>query len=357
MTPATPTSNEHERLAALERYEVLDTPSEADFDDLTSLAAQICGTPIALISLVDAHRQWFKSKVGLDAAETPREVSFCAHAIHGQHVMEVPDALGEFLFHDNPLVTGAPEIRFYAGMPLATPDGHNLGTLCVIDHVPRQLTTTQREALARLGRQVINQMELRLTNRHLAAARQKLREMEEHTRLVVEAVPNAIVMVNDTGRITLVNSQTEQLFGYGRTELVGQPVEMLLPERYRTNDPADGAGIFSTGEPRALGESSELTGRRKDGTEVPIELRLNTITTVAGMLLLAAIIDLTARRQREAERDRLIIELRAALDDVKTVSSLPSMWAWSKAAGDDDGYWDELDRFSPNEAEANGLAA
>ena len=305
MTPAAPTSNERERLAALERHEVLDTAPEAEFDDLTSLAAQICGTPIALISLVDAHRQWFKSKVGFDAAETSRDVSFCGHAIHGRHVMEVPDALGDFIFHDNPLVTGEPEIRFYAGMPLATSDGQNLGTLCVMDRVPRQLTTAQREALGRLGRQVMNQMELRLTNRRLAAANQELQELEERSRLVVEAAPNAMVMVDDQGRMTLVNFHTERLFGYSRAELIGQPVEMLVPERYRKTNPKDIAGFFSALKPRITGKSRNLTGRRKDGTEVPIEIGLNPKPAPAGRFMLASIIERTARKRTGHQVNRL----------------------------------------------------
>ena len=122
----------------------------------------------ALVSLVDAHRQWFKSKVGLDAPETPRDISFCGHAIHGQDVFEVPDAFEDERFRDNPLVTAAPNVRFYAGAPLITPDGHNIGTLCVIDHEARHLTPDQRQALAWLGRQVVTQLELRATNRRLA---------------------------------------------------------------------------------------------------------------------------------------------------------------------------------------------
>ena len=167
MTASAIPANEAERLEALARYDVLDTPAEAEFDDFTWLASRICGAPIALISLVDAERQWFKSKVGLDADETPRDIAFCAHAIHGPELFEVPDAFEDARFADNPLVTGAPGVRFYAGAPLTTPAGLRLGTLCVIDHVARSLSLEQRESLARLGRQVVAQLELRLAKKEL----------------------------------------------------------------------------------------------------------------------------------------------------------------------------------------------
>jgi PAS domain S-box-containing protein len=154
-------ANEPARIAALKNLDILDTPPEAGFDDLTSLAAQICGTPIALISLVDSHRQWFKSKVGLDVCETHRDLSFCAHAIHGSEIFEVPNALLDERFKDNPLVTGVLNIRYYAGVPLKTSDGYNLGSLCVIDHQPRELTPGQRRQLAGLGRVAVEQLEMR----------------------------------------------------------------------------------------------------------------------------------------------------------------------------------------------------
>ena len=162
--PPTPV-NESRRLAALLELELLDTPAEAMFDNITALAAQICETPIALISLVDAERQWFKSRQGLGASETPRELAFCAHAINGEALFEVENALLDPRFRHNPLVTGAPDIRFYAGMPLADGEGHNLGTLCVIDRQPRQLSGQQKDALRLLAQQTISLFELRLQTR------------------------------------------------------------------------------------------------------------------------------------------------------------------------------------------------
>jgi signal transduction histidine kinase/ActR/RegA family two-component response regulator len=157
--------DEKERLDTLKQYDILDTLPEMDFDDFTLLASHICEAPIALISLVDESRQWFKSKVGLDAMETPRDVAFCSHAILNDKVFVVKDSLKDERFKDNPLATGAPNVRFYAGAPLITPSGHKIGTLCVIDSVPRDLKLKQIDALARLSRQVVNQLELRLINK------------------------------------------------------------------------------------------------------------------------------------------------------------------------------------------------
>ena len=154
-------SNEGARLAALRQYRILDTEPERSFDDLALLASHICGTPMALISLVDEHRQWFKSRIGISVAETSRAVSFCAHAIQQRDLFIVPDTLHDDRFRENPHVTGDPNIRFYAGAPLVTPDGHALGTLCVIDRRSRTLTADQLEALAALRRQVESQLELR----------------------------------------------------------------------------------------------------------------------------------------------------------------------------------------------------
>jgi GAF domain-containing protein len=168
-TPEKPL-NEEARLAALRGYEILDTDPERDYDDLVRIAAAIFGAPVALVSMVDAERQWFKARVGLDATETPREVAFCAHAICVDEPFVVPDAKQDSRFHDNPLVTGKPNIRFYAGAPLVAPGGLNLGTLCVTDTEPRQPTEDQIQSLMALGRQVVNLLEARKAARDLAAA-------------------------------------------------------------------------------------------------------------------------------------------------------------------------------------------
>ena len=162
LTPPRPPRDESGRLAELKRLAIMDTSEEQAFDDLTRMAASLCGTPIALITLVDDKRQWFKSRLGLQATETPREFAFCEHAIHAaEPVMMVRDATQDERFAANPLVTGDPSIRFYAGAPLVSSGGQRLGTICVIDRVPRELDARQLETLQFLADQVMRKLEER----------------------------------------------------------------------------------------------------------------------------------------------------------------------------------------------------
>jgi K+-sensing histidine kinase KdpD len=176
MIPGQPLPNENERLAELLRYEILDTDSEADFDEIVKLAAYLCKCEIALITLLDNDRQWFKAKTGVKVCQTPRSIAFCGHAIHNDWIMEIPDATLDERFHDNPLVTGEPKIRFYAGQPIKSISGYNLGTLCVIDSQPKKLTKNQRTILKILAKQVERQLELRL----------RLKELEQSFQLISE---------------------------------------------------------------------------------------------------------------------------------------------------------------------------
>jgi GAF domain-containing protein len=178
--------NEAERLNTLRGYEILDTHPEDRFDDLTRLAALICGTPISLISLVDEDRQWFKSKTGLEVCQTPREDAFCAHAIMSPELLLVPDASQDPRFATNPLVLGELHVRFYAGAPLTAPNGHHLGALCVIDRVPRQLSREQQESLRILSRQVMAQVILGKNLHDLRAALKARKNMEQDIQKLIQ---------------------------------------------------------------------------------------------------------------------------------------------------------------------------
>jgi len=169
--------NEAARIAALQQYNILDTAPEQTFDDITKVAAYICGTPIAIMALIDRERQWFKSRIGQPAQETPREQAFCAHTILQTELLEVEDARNDGRFSDNPLVLGSPHIRFYAGAPLITPSGHALGSLCVIDKQPRKLEPAQKECLESLARMVMTTLELRRVSSELANTMGKMKTL------------------------------------------------------------------------------------------------------------------------------------------------------------------------------------
>ena len=169
-------------MVALKRYDILDTPSEAEFDDFTRLAAQLCGTPVAQITLVDSERQWFKSNFGVDVPEVPRDSGFCAHTILGSGLFEIPNMLEDERFRENPFVSGRPDVRFYAGAPLVSSDGFNIGALCVLDTTPRTLTPEQRDSLKALGRQVMRLMESRIAGRKERTLNADLRASETRNR-------------------------------------------------------------------------------------------------------------------------------------------------------------------------------
>jgi signal transduction histidine kinase len=171
-------SNENDRLAALYALGVLDTEAEKDFDDIVALASNVCGVPMALVSLVDTDRQWFKARLGTDLTETSRDMSFCSHAILGRDLLVVPDAREDARFADNPLVRQHEGVRFYAGAPLVTTEGFGLGALCVVDSEPRRLDVEQLQALRALARQVTAQLELRRYAVTLANTTARLQELE-----------------------------------------------------------------------------------------------------------------------------------------------------------------------------------
>ena len=215
MQSAPKPDTEAQRLQALRELDVLDTAAEAQFDALTQAASLACGVPISLVSLVDEDRQWFKSNTGLpQAQQTPRDVAFCAHAILQTDVFEVPDALADPRFADNPLVTGAPDIRFYAGVPLALSNGHRVGTLCVIDTQARVLTPTQRDILKHLGQAAVAALEMRV------AARERDRT-EAKFRALSETSPLGIYATDAHGACTYTNPQWQRMYGRTAVQSLG----------------------------------------------------------------------------------------------------------------------------------------
>jgi signal transduction histidine kinase len=218
--PPSASLRDDERLAALRRYDLLDTLPEQVYDDLARLAAHVCQTPIALVSLIETDRQWFKARIGLDAEETDIEHSFCAHAIAEGELLVIPNATLDERFRDNPLVTGPPDIRFYAGTPLLSRDGHALGTLCVIDREPRQLGEQQLEMLRILGRQVMSQIELRL---HIAERARIERAMSEFVSIVSHELRTPLTSLRgslgliDGGVAGELPPQMAQLMGIARS--------------------------------------------------------------------------------------------------------------------------------------------
>lgn len=224
--------DEAARVDALHRYAIFDTPAEAEFDDIASLASTICNTPIGFISFVDTDRQWFKSQVGLDAVETAQCISLCAHAIHSDQLFEVTDTLSDMRFSSDPLVENVASIRFYAGVPLITSDGYRLGTLCVVDREPRQLSQSQRLSLEALSRQVVRVVELRVLYRDLASTSEKLARAIEfkaagvrHLRLITDTVPALIAHIDTHERFTYCNQFYKTALGFDPESMIGQTME------------------------------------------------------------------------------------------------------------------------------------
>jgi PAS domain S-box-containing protein len=290
---APPPENESARLAALQRYAILDTFPEQEFDDLSRLAAMICGTPIALVSLVDSHRQWFKSRIGIDETETSRDVAFCAHAILQPDVMVVPDALEDERFRANPLVTENPSVRFYAGAPLISQEGYALGTLCVIDRVPRELTPEQKDALKALSRLVVTQMELRRSVVDLSRAIRERRMTEEELDQLFTVSLDMLCIAGFDGYFKRINPAWEKTLGVPIEELLAKPFhEFVHPDdRDRT-----------AAESERLDEGEQVISfenRYRCGDGSYRWLLWNATPSVDNKLIFAVARDVTQRKEAE----------------------------------------------------------
>jgi len=307
---------ESERLAELRRYEILDTPGEAAFDDFTWLAAEMCGVSCALISLVDEGRIWFKSRLGADASEVAREGSFCGHAIRQKELFEVPDTLTDARFRDNPLVTGPLQIRFYAGMPLSSPRGYNLGTLCILDRAPRQMTVKQRQALARLGRQVVEQLELR-------RARREIEDQHHQQKLLFNSVAEGLHVLNLDGTIQAENPAAERMLGRAPGEMLGHPAHETL-HHHGTNGtpyPVDVCAIYATLRDGQSRQVEQEIFYRKDGTTFPAEYVVSAITDERDIRTgaIVAFRDVTEQRKKD-DQLRLLENCLARVSDIVMIT-------------------------------------
>jgi PAS domain S-box-containing protein len=256
LKPALP-PDEAARLEALRAYEILDTAPGQEFDDITLLASHICGTPIAMISLVDENRQWFKSKVGTEESETSREVAFCAHGILQAEVFVVKDASLDARFADNPLVIGKAQVRFYAGAPLVNADGHALGMLCVNDRVPREITDEQKKALQALSRQVVAQLELKrsikLLQQNIVERRRADAELAQERNLLGALMENSgdnIYFKDAESRFVRCSTGMAKLFGVEHiSELIGRHDRDFFSSEHASATYEDEHEIIRTGVP------------------------------------------------------------------------------------------------------------
>lgn len=313
-------ANEPARLLKLAEYGVLDTPREMPFDSLVALAAHVAEAPIALMAFVDAHRVWFKARLGLDVSEQPRDLSFCAHVVSTEVPLIVPDTLLDDRFRDHPLVVSPPHLRFYAGMPLRTPDGFVVGTLCVIDHQPRELTAHQRDLLRMLAHLAMDELEMRRQG-HLLRIRQHalqndLRHTSDEASRLSSILSNAAVAIIECtpdGVIREFNPAAERLLGYTAAEVVGRHSPLLF------HDPAElaaraqeltaelgvpiepGLAAARTKAERGLTDEREWTLLRKDGGRVAVHLSMTARRDAAGQLagIMGIASDQTARREAE----------------------------------------------------------
>lgn len=307
--PAAPLpANEAQRLQALHALQVLDSAPEPAFDALVQAASLVCGVPISLVSLVDGHRQWFKASVGLPGvAETPRESAFCAHALHSDGLLEVPDAVADPRFADNPLVLGDPGIRFYAGAPLVLRNGYRVGTLCVIDREPRTLTEHQRAVLRQLSVACAEALQASHALKQERAARAQLVEMDRLS-LVARHTSNAVIITGSDRLITWVNEGFERLTGYSQLEVVG-----LSPGKLLQCESTDLLEIHRLRESLQAEQPyrGELLNRTRSGKDIWLDIEIQPLRDSNGALtgFMAIESDITERKATELslmeERHRL----------------------------------------------------
>jgi diguanylate cyclase (GGDEF)-like protein/PAS domain S-box-containing protein len=330
--PSAAQSLEADRLAALRRTELLDSPREPEFDELVEIAAAICGAPMSMVSLVDEDRQWFKAALGVDLTETSREVSFCTHAIQQDDIFTVEDATQDDRFRDNPFVAGDLGIRFYAGFPLSSPDGFHLGSLCVLDRKPHRLTAAQETALRTLARQVNARIELRQQRRELQRAlaeaeeaKTKLQASDRRFKAFMDSGPILSYLKDNQGKLVYYNQPFADRFGVNTREWIGRDDEDRDPPEIAAVVRAHDLEVLDTLQPHIYLESS----RNRDGSRAQWRSYKFPCQDSDGKMLLGGIsIDVTAELVRDAELRRSRTELEEAnrkLRDLATTDGLTGL--------------------------------
>ena len=282
-------NDDEKRIEVLDSFALMDTAPEREYDHIIQMASRIFDVPTVLISLVHRDRQFFKARIGLDVCETGRDVSFCTFALMESSVFVVPDASKDERFRTNELVTGYPNIRFYAGAPLITSEGHALGSLCLIDPKPRKtFSDRDQRVLQDLAAMVLERMELRRLERESEASRNKFIN-------ITSTSPDAIICANSKNQITSWNASAEEIFGYSKAEALGKPLDIIVPDAMRARHGAGLARVASGGPARIIGTSVNLTARHRDGSDVPIELSLSRWSEGGEQQFGAIIRDITSR--------------------------------------------------------------
>jgi diguanylate cyclase (GGDEF)-like protein/PAS domain S-box-containing protein len=295
-------ADEAKRLLALHAARILDTPPEEIFDRLTRLASKILNVPIALISLIDENRQWFKSKVGIDVDQTHRDISFCGHAIHHSEPLHIADASCDPRFSDNPLVTGPPYIRFYCGVPLLSLERQSVGTLCLIDRVPRKLSELQMEILADLAHIAEELFQRRQLAINSADILHSLRESEERYRELVEYSPD-VFFIHDGTKIEFINQAGVRLLGAeNRKQIIGRSVYDIIAPAYRDIVHQRIINALQTSEPNA---PFELEWRRFDGSLIDVEVSTICLLHNGRRVIQVVARDNTARKRYQKELEHL----------------------------------------------------
>ncbi|MEN9684507.1 MAG: hypothetical protein RLZZ28_293 [Bacteroidota bacterium] len=297
--------NEAARLAALEQLQILDSDAEEDFNDIVKLASQICETPISLVTLIDRDRQWFKAKIGLTVSETSRETAFCAHNLEQPNMLIVPDARKDERFHDNPLVTGDPNVVFYAGMPLVTEGGYHLGSLCVIDHQPRTLNETQVLTLKTLSRQVIKLLDLRIKIIKLQQSESSLQDIQNRNNILFNHSIDGLLLMDETGTVLQWNPMAIKIFGFSPEEIIGHKFyDKIIPENTRQSHIERINHFVLTGENPILNKLIEIKAIRKDGQEIDITYGVSAIMINGKKSVLGFMADITERKTATDKLDK-----------------------------------------------------